>query len=104
MAEQKQPRVIKSPDGILQTLHHRMSVNRFGHRVVEGAVKNTGPESGVTAEIKAEYYDASGMLMGTEAETIKLIVPGKTGAFEIVYSGKRCWDVKSYRIMTLQRI
>ena len=104
MAEQKQPQVVRSSDGKLKTLHHRMSVNRFGHRVVEGAVKNTGPESSITAEIKAEYYDASGMLMGTEAETIKLLAPGKTGAFEIVYSGERRWDVKSYRIVTLQRI
>ncbi len=107
MAEQLakiQPQAITSPDNKLQTLHHRMSVNRFGHRVVEGAVRNISPDSNVSAEIKAEYYDAAGTLIGTEVDIVRRLEPGKTGAFEVVYSGERRWDIKSYRIVTLQQI
>ena len=104
MAEQRQSQTITSPDNKLQILHHRMSVNRFGHRVVEGAVKNISPDSGVFAEIKAEYYDVAGTLMGTEVDIVRKLGSGKTGAFEIVYSGDRRWDVRSYRITSLRQI
>ena len=104
MAEEKQPQMITSADNKLQTLHHRMSANRFGHRVVEGALKNIGPDSGVSVEIKAEFFDADGILMGTEADILRKLGPGKTGAFEIVYSGDRRWDAKSYRIVSLQQV
>jgi hypothetical protein len=103
-SEKKEPWVITSPDNKLQTLHHRMSVNRFGHRVVEGVVRNSGPESIIKAEIKVEYYDNSGTIIGTEVDIIKIMQPGKTGAFEVVYSGERRWDIKRYRIVALQQI
>ena len=99
-----QPQVITSPDGKLQTLHHKMSVNRFGHRVVEGAVRNIGSDSGVSAEVKAEYYDAAGTPIGTEVDVVRLLEPGKTGAFEIVYSGPQRADAKYYKIVNLQQI
>jgi hypothetical protein len=98
------PQVITSPDGKLQTLHHRMSANRFGHRVVEGAVRNISSDSGLNAGIKAEYYSADGTLIGTEMDIVRRLGPGKTGAFEVVYSGERRWDIKSYRIVSLQPI
>jgi hypothetical protein len=100
----EQPQVITSPDGKLQTLHHKMSVNRFGHRVVEGAVRNISSDSNVSAEIKAEYYDAAGTLIGSEADTVRRLEPGKTGAFEVVYSGQQRADVKYYKIVNLQQI
>ena len=103
-SEKGQPQVITSPDGKLQILHHRMSANRFGHRVVEGAVRNISSDSGVNAEIKAEYYDADGTLIGTEVDIVRRLGPGKTGAFEVVYSGERRWDVKYSRIVSLQPI
>jgi len=99
-----QPQVITSPDGKLQTLHHKMSVNRFGHRVVEGAVRNISSDSNVSAEIKAEYYDAIGTPIGTEVDTVRRLEPGKTGAFEVVYSGQQRTDIKYYKIVTLQQI
>lgn len=99
-----QPQAITSPDGKLQTLHHRMSANRFGHRVVEGAVRNISPDATLSAGITAEYYDASGALIGTEADIVRKLGPGKTGAFEVVYSGERRWDIKDYRIVALRQI
>ena len=99
-----QPPVITSPDGKLQTLHHKMSVNRFGHRVVEGAVRNISSDSNVSAEIKTEYYGAAGTLIGTEVDIVRRLEPGKTGAFEVVYSGQQRADVKYYKIVNLQQI
>ena len=88
-SEKGQPQVITSPDGRLQTLHHKMSANRFGHRVVEGAVRNISSDSNVSAEIKAEYYGTTGTLIGTEVDIVRRLDPGKTGAFEIVYSSEQ---------------
>jgi len=99
-----QPQIITSPDSKLQTLHHKMSVNRFGHRVVEGAVRNISSESNVSAEIKAEYYGATGRLIGTEVDILRRLEPGKTGAFEVVYSGEQRADIKYYIIVSLQQI
>ena len=99
-----QPQVIISPDGELQTLHHKMSVNRFGHRVVEGAVRNVSSDADVSAEIKAEYYDAAGTLIGTEVDVVRHLEQGKTGAFEVVYSGQQRADIKYYKIVNLQQI
>lgn len=99
-----QPQVITSPDGKLQTLHHKMSVNRFGHRVVEGAIRNISSDSNINAEIKAEYYDATGTLIGTEVDIVRRLEPSKTGAFEVVYSGEQRWDIKYYQIVTLRQI
>ena len=104
MAEQKQTQEIMSPDNTIQTLHHRMSASRFGHRTVAGVVKNVGSDSSVTAEIKAEYYDETGVLIGTETEIVRILTPGKTAAFEVVYSGDRRWDIKNYKIVSLSRI
>jgi hypothetical protein len=104
MAEQKQPQEIMSPDNTIQTLHHRMSASRFGHRTVAGVVKNISSDSSVTVEIKAEYYDEAGVLVGTESEVVRIMAPGKTAAFEVVYSGDRRWDVKTYRIVSLRRL
>ena len=99
-----QLQIITSPDGKLQTLHHKMSVNRFGHRVVEGAVRNISSDANVSAEIKAEYYDAAGTLIGTEVDIVRHLEPGKTGAFEVVYSGQQRPDIKYYKIVNLQQI
>ena len=104
MAEEKQPQMITSADNELQTLHHRMSVNRFGHRVIEGVVKNISSDSNVNAEIKAEYFSTAGMLVGTEVDIVRRLKPGKTGAFEVVYSGEQRWDIKHYRIISLKSI
>jgi hypothetical protein len=104
MAEKKQPQVILSPDNTLQTLHHRITGNRFGHRVVDGVLKNLTSDSTVAAEIKVEYYDGSGGLIGTGVEIMKIMEPGKTGAFEVPYSGERRWEVKSYKIVSLRRM
>jgi len=100
----EQPQVITSPDGKLQTLHHKMSANRFGHRVVEGALRNISSDSKENTEVKAEFYDAAGTLIGTEADVIRRLEPGKTGAFEVVYSGQQRADVKYYKIINLQQI
>jgi hypothetical protein len=102
--DKKQPQLIKSLDNKLQTLHHRMSVNRFGHRVIEGAVRNISSDSNVNAEIKAEYYSDTGMLIGTEVDVVRGLTPGKTGAFEVVYSGDQRWDIKYSRIVSLKQI
>jgi CBS domain-containing protein len=104
MAEPKQTQEIMSPDNTIKTLHHRMSANRFGHRTVVGVVKNVSPDSSIIAEIKAEYYDETGVLIGTESEILRILTPGKTAAFEIVYSGDRRWEIKNYKIVSLSRI
>lgn len=104
MAEQKQTQEIMSPDNTIQTLHHRMSANRFGHRTVAGVVKNVSSDSSVIAEIKVEYYDEIGTLIGTEIEIVRILTPGKTAAFEVVYSGDRRWDIRNYKIVSLSRI
>jgi hypothetical protein len=104
MSEQKQTQELMSPDNTIQTLHHRMSANRFGHRTVAGVVKNVSVDSTVTAEIKAEYYDENGVLIGTEIEIVRILSPGRTAAFEVVYSGDQRWDVVSYKIVSLRRI
>jgi len=44
------------------------------------------------------------VLIGTEIEIVRILTPGKTAAFEVVYSGDRRWDVKSYKIVSLRRI
>ena len=100
----RQPQVITSPNGKLQTLHHKMSANRFGHRVVEGAIRNISSDSNVNAEIKAEYYSATGTLIGTEVDIVRRLGSGKAGAFEVVYSGEQRWDIKYYKIVNLQEI
>ena len=99
-----QPQIIKSTDNTLQTLHHRMAVNRFGHRVVEGVMKNAGSESSVNAEITVEYYSADGTLIGTEGDILRGLKPGKTGAFEVVYSGELRWEIKHYKITSLKQV
>ena len=104
MAEQKQAQEIYSPDNTIQTLHHRMSANRFGHRTVSGVVKNLSSESRVTVEFQVEYYDGIGALTGTETENQRIIPPGNTAAFEVVYSGDRRWEITSYKIVSLRRI
>ena len=104
MTEQKQTQEIMSSDNTIQTLHHRMSANRFGHRTVVGVVKNVSSDSNVIAEIKAEYYDEIGVLIGTEIEIVRILTPGKTAAFEVVHSGDRRWDVSNYKIVSLSRI
>jgi hypothetical protein len=104
MAEQKHTQEIMSPDNTIQTLHHRISANRFGHATVSGVVKNVGSDPSVIAEIKVEYYDGTGVLVGSEIETVRILSPGKTAAFEVVYSGDRRWDIKSYKIVSLGRI
>ena len=102
-SEKAQPQVITSPDHKLQTLHHRMSANRFGHRVVEGAVRNISSDASISAEIKAEYYGADGKLIGTEVDTVRRLGPGKTGAFEVMYSGPKRWDI-NYYTLSLQQV
>jgi len=104
MVEQKQTQEIMSPDNTIQTLHHRMSANRFGHRTVTGVVKNVSSDSSVIAEIKAEYYDEIGVMIGTEIEIVRILTPGKTAAFEVVYSGDRRWDITYYKVVSLSRI
>jgi hypothetical protein len=99
-----QPQVIKSIDNTLQTLHHRMAVNRFGHRVVEGAMKNISSESSVNAEITVEYYSVDGTLIGTEVDILRGLKPGKTGAFEVVYSGEMRWEIKHYKVTSLKQV
>lgn len=104
MAEQKQPQELISPDNTIQTLHHRMSANRFGHRTVVGVVKNLSSDSRATVEIQAEFYDGNGVLIGTETEIVRILPPGKTAAFEVNYSGDRRWEIKNYKIVSLNRI
>ena len=104
MSEQKQTQEIMSPDNTIQTLHHRMSANRFGHRTVAGVVKNLSSDSSVTVEVRAEYYDENGALIGAESEILRILSPGNTAAFEVVYSGDRRWVVESYKIVSLRRI
>jgi hypothetical protein len=104
MAVQKQTQEIMSPDKTIKTLHHRMSANRFGHRTVSGVVKNVSSDSRATVEIQAEFYDGNGVLIGTEAEIVRILPPGKTAAFEVVYSGDRRWEIRNYKIVSLRRI
>ena len=104
MSDQKQKQEIMSADNTIQTLHHRMSANRFGHRTVAGVVKNLSSDSSVTVEIEAEYYDENGVHIGTEREKLRILSPGKTAAFEVVYSGDRRWVVEAYKIVSVKRI
>jgi hypothetical protein len=70
----------------------------------EGALRNISSDANVSAEIKAEYYGADGKPIGTEVDIVRRLGPGKTGAFEVVYSGQQRWDIKYYRIVNLQPI
>lgn len=79
-------------------------VNRFGHRVVEGAVRNISSDANLSVEIKAEFYGADGTLIGTEVDMVRRLDPGKTSAFEVVYSGPQRPDVQYYKIASLQQI
>ena len=98
------PQVVTSVDNKLQTLHHKMSANRFGHRVVEGVVRNISSDASLSAEVRVEFYGADGALIGTEVDIVRRLAPGKTGTFEVVYSGDRRWDVKYYKIVNLQQV
>ncbi|HEY96754.1 MAG TPA: hypothetical protein G4O16_01060 [Dehalococcoidia bacterium] len=104
MAVQKQTQEVMSYDNTIQTLHHRMSANRFGHRTVSGVMKNISSDSSVIAKIKVEYYDEIGELIGTETEIVRILPSGKTAAFEVVYSGDRRWEIQNYKIVSLIRI
>ena len=95
---QDQPQKMTSPDGVLQTLHHRMVINRFGHRTVEGAVRNTGADAEVSAKLIAKFYDNAGAPIGTESDTLSRLSPGKSGAFEIVYSGQHREQIRHYTL------
>jgi hypothetical protein len=99
-----QSQVITSVDNKLQTLHHKMSTSRFGHKVVEGALRNISSDASVSAEVRAEFYGAHGELIGNDVDVVRRLDSGKTGAFEVVYSGDRRWDVKFYKIVSLQEI
>lgn len=57
-----------------------------------------------SAGITAEYYNSTGTLIGTERDIVRKLGPGKAGAFEVVYSGERRWDIKDYRIVSLRQI
>jgi hypothetical protein len=37
-------------------------------------------------------------------DVVRKLGPGKTGAFEVVYSGDERWNIKHYRIVTLKSI
>lgn len=93
-----------STNNKIQTLHHRMSANRFGHRTVAGVVKNISSDTSITAEIKVEYYGEIGELIGTETEIVRILTPSKTAAFEVVYSGDRRWNINKYKIVSLDHI
>ena len=98
-----QPQQMKSADGSLQTLHHRMSPNRFGHRNVDGAVRNIGNDAVLDAAVTADFYDEAGNLVGSETDIVRRLGPGKTGAFEIVYSGPGRADIEGYRLKVSTR-
>ena len=103
-SEDVQPQLITSPNGRLQILHHKMSTSQFGHRIVEGAVKNISSDLKLSAQIRVSYYDAAGTLIDTEVDMVKHLEPGKTGAFEAVYSGPKRGDVKYYKIANLRQV
>ena len=95
---EKQPQVITSPDGKVQIINHRIVIGRFGDMAVEGAVRNISSESDITAEVKADLYDAEGIYVDYEVDKVRRLNPGKTGAFEVVYSAHKRYRVKHIKI------
>jgi hypothetical protein len=93
----KTEKLIQSPDERLEVLHYRLTQGPFGQMSVEGAVRNIGSEI-LQIEIKADYFDASGACIGSEAETIKHLNPGNSTAFDVAYCDKNRYLVKDFKL------
>ncbi len=73
---------IVSADGKLQIVRHSMVYPAMGPKCVQGAVKNNSAES-TGAEIKVDFFDADGNLLGTSVGVFKDIKPGETRLIDI---------------------
>lgn len=96
--EEEQPQRVTSPDGNFQIINHYSYIDRYGCYLVEGAVKYISPESDLSAEIKADYYDINGEFIDTEVTIIDFQESGKNRSFYIMCSGQRRNEVQYYRL------
>ncbi len=90
--------VIISADGNLQIINYKIITGLFGEMAVDGAVKNIGLKSNLTAVIKADYYDANGDYVDSSTDTVRRLEPGKAGAFEVMYSGLTRYRIKNLKL------
>ena len=88
--------VVASPDNKLQVINQVAFRDGFGCYLIEGTLKNVGPDSDLDAEIKIDYLDASNARVDTELDRISVPKTGKTRGFYLVYSGVRRGEVKSH--------
>ena len=96
---EQQPQMISSADGMLQIIHNRSYLDRFGCYCVEGAVRNKSKDSHFNVEIKIDYFNGDKRLIDTEIDSsIVNLNPGATVAFHTMYSGKRRGEIKHYEV------
>jgi hypothetical protein len=88
---------IHSPDERLRIFNYRITQGGFGQISAEGAIQNAGNEA-LKIEIKADYYDASGIHIGSEVETIKRLNPGYSTAFDVAYCSKNRYLVRDVKL------
>ncbi len=83
----------------LEILSHSMTGGRgeFVKPVVKGTAKNVSSAT-INAYIYVKFYDASGALLGTGADSITSLGAGETWSFKVTYYDIDREDVYSYKI------
>ena len=83
----------------LEILSHSMTGGRgeYVTPVVSGTARNV-TSSTILAEVWVKFYDASGALLGTGADSITSLGAGETWSFKVTYYDIDREDVYSYKI------
>ena len=93
--------VITSADGKLQILRHSIALATMGAKSVQGTIKNVGSNT-VDAEIKVEFYDESGALLGPAAGKVKDLAPGEERIFDVWgHNLPDSWQVDTHKIISV---
>jgi hypothetical protein len=95
--------IVVSPDGKLQITRHSMVYPPMGPKCVQGAVKNVSPEV-TEAQIKVDFYNDAGELLGSSIGVFKDIQPGESRLFDIW--GERLpnmYEVEEHKICFVEK-
>jgi hypothetical protein len=95
---------ITSTDGRLQIMRHSIVYPTMGPKGVQGAVKNLG-DTPASAEIKVEFYDDAGSVLGQSSGVFQDIAPGEVRLFDIWAERlPNMYEVESHKIISLRNV
>jgi hypothetical protein len=95
---------ITSPDGKLQITRHSIVYPAMGPKSVQGAVKNIS-NTPASAEIKVEFYDDAGNILGQSTGVFKDIAPGEIRLFDVWAERlPNMYEVESHKVISLRNV